>query len=175
MTKESANVTQWKLVNETIYYKELEDKLEDKEAMAETMENLIKVKSNIPDLTNTLLHHIAEAESIEDSLSREIAILQERKARFKKRNENLRESIKMVFDRFDLKKMECPYGTISQVTKHASKVRIEDEGELLMSHPELYVKQEPKLDKAKLRTLLQSGEKIEGVSLQDTSSIMIRK
>jgi hypothetical protein len=44
-----------------------------------------------------------------------------------------------------------------------------------MNHPELYIKQEPKLDKAKLRTLLQSGEKIEGVSLEDTTSIMIRK
>jgi len=175
MKKDSANITQWKLVNETIYYKELEDKLEDTHAMKESMENLIMVKSNIPDLTNTLLYHISENENLEESISKEIAILQERKARFKKRNENLRESIKMVFDRFDLKKLEAPYGTVTMSIRRDSKLEIIDEGDILFNNPELYIKQEPKLDKTSLKNRLLSGENIEGAKLVDNKVLIIRK
>ena len=173
--KDSSSVTQWKLANETIYWAQLEDQLEDKTALETTIENAILVKTNVPELTNTLLYYIAESEGIEDSLTKEIAMLQERKARFKKRSENLRASIKMVFDRFDLKKMNCPYGTISQVTRKESKLNVQDEGELIMNYPELYIKVEPKLDKTALKALLQSGTKIEGVSLEDSTTIMIRR
>jgi hypothetical protein len=71
--------------------------------------------------------------------------------------------------------MNCPYGTISQVTRKESKLNVQDEGELIMNYPELYIKVEPKLDKTALKALLQSGTKIEGVILEDSTTIMIRR
>ena len=172
---ESAQVTQWKLISESAYWEENKDNFEDANALSQAVEFIITAKSNIPDLTNTLLYYIAESEGIEDSIAEEIAMLQARKARFKKRSDNLRDSIKQVFDRFDIKKMECPYATVSKVTRAASKLNITDEGDLLMNYPQLYVRQEPKLDKAAVRLLLEEGVVIEGVELVDTHTIMIRK
>lgn len=173
--KISAASTQWKLVSCGQYSEVIENYLEDKSALVESVDIIVQDKSSVPELTNNLLYYIAESEGIEESLAKEIAVLQERKARFHKRSENLRDSIKMVFDRFDIKKMECPFGTISQVTRHGSKLDIQDEGMILMDHPELYIRQDPKLDKIALKKLLEEGITIEGVKLIDTHSIMIRK
>lgn len=171
----SSASTVWRLNNESAFKSPIEDNIEDKNALVEVVDNIIKDKTSIPELTNNLLYYISESEGLEESIAKEIAILQERKARFRKRSDNLRESIKMVFDRFDIKKMECPYGTISQVTRRASKLNVLDEGEILMNYPDLYERQEPKLNRSALKDLLESGVVIDGVELLDTQTIMIRK
>lgn len=173
--KDSAYITTWKLHDETSRFHNIENHLEDKAELTETINSLILDKSNIPELTNDLLYYIAESESLEESLAKQISVLQERRARFKKRSDNLRDTIKNVFERFDIKKIETPLGTVSQTVRTLSKLEIVDEGDLLMNHSDLYIKQEPKLDKIKLKALLDSGVVIEGVELKDTFSISIRR
>ena len=83
--------------------------------------------------------------------------------------------MKKVFNAFALTKLTCPLGTVSKVTKTASKLVIKDEAELMMNHPELFVKQDPKLDKTALTNRLKDGEAIEGAALEDSVTIAIRK
>ncbi len=173
--KMSIGVTKWKLSEQSDYFYDLQDEIENKTGLEEVIEDIIQSKSSIPELTNNLLYYINESESLEEAIAKEIAILQERRARFKRRSEHLRDTVKMVFQRFDIKKMECPHGTISHVVRPRSRLNIIDEGELLINHSELYTRMEPKLDKVKLKALLESGEKVEGAELVDTYTIMVRK
>lgn len=173
--KESLNLTKWKLVSMSKYSEFIEDYAENNTEFQSGMEVFIKDQTILPELINNILYYIAEAEGIEDSIANEIRILRERQERFSKRTDNLRETIQTVFDRYDIKKLECPYGTVSQVNKPAFKLEITDEGNLLMNHPDLYIKQDPMLDRAKLKARLRAGEVIDGAKLVDSKNIMIRK
>ncbi len=164
-------ITQYRLFNECSKLQEAIDNSEGD--LTESIESLVTDRSSIPDLTNTLLHYIAETEGLEEVTAKEIARLLERKNRFKKRAQNMREAIKNVFERFDIKKLEAPFGTT--YIQKGSNLCVTDEGALLRDHPELFIRQDPKLNKAALKKLLADGEIIDGVEMQDRTMLVIRK
>ncbi len=161
--KDSVSLTKWKLIESLHDISELEIFTQD------------ATESNIPTLLNNVIYYISEAEALEEATAKQIADLQIRKDRFKDRANQLRELVKVVFDRFDIQKLETPSGTCNKVTRKASKLSITDEGDLIMNHSWLYTPQPSKLDKTALKKLLQEGTKIDGVELIDSTSIQIRK
>jgi hypothetical protein len=165
----------WKLVSNSEYHLVSFIDDEPEENFPEVMKGVLEDKSQMPALLNSLLYYMNEAEGLEKAILEEITVLQERKARFKRRSERIRDFIKCAFERFGLTKLEAPLGTISKVTRKASKLIITDEGALITDFPELYIRQEPKLDKTALKKLLEDGEEIDGAELVDITTIMIRR
>lgn len=170
---QSPSITQYKLVSECFKWQQLVDQLDENQSLPEDLPSIVVEKSSIPELTNTLLYYIAEAEGLEEMTSKEIAALTERKNRFKRRAENMRLAIKNVFERFDIKKLETPLSTV--YIQKSSKLCVIDEGALLMDHGDLFIRQDPKLNKTALKKLLASGEVIDGVEMQDRTMLVIRK
>ncbi len=173
--KHSLQTAKYLLTEESYMAELLSQQIDDKTALEGVITNLSSSKSNIPDLINTLLYYIAESDGLERSLDAEIDRLEARRNRFKTRSKNIRESINNVMGRFDIKKLECPFGTICQINRDNSKLVVTDEGMILSQHPEYFIRQKPKLDRAALRASLQEGTIVEGASLINTNSIMIRK
>ncbi len=168
----SLSSTEWKL-NHLTY---LEDSFGDSKALQAGIDNIVEaLPGALPELMNNIVYYINDAEALEASLDEQIKALSERRDRFKKRAENLREALKKAFNTFGLTKLECPLATISKVTKPSSKLVIEDEGELMMNNPELFVKAEPKINKPLLTEKLKAGENITGAKLIDSVTISIRK
>lgn len=166
---------QWQLIQASEYSELIEDYSDQLDCLQDSLNELMIDKTSIPQIVNDILYYINEYEILEKTIASEINVMRDRKARFEKKADNLRATIKMVFDKFQLTKMECPSGTVSKVIKKASKLNINDEGALLMNYPHLYIKQEPKLDKTALKSILVSGENVDGAELLDTETIMIRR
>lgn len=171
---QSDSSAKYKLIEECLSLSMLEDKLEDGQPIDEIINDLL-VKTNIPQLSNTLLYYIAENESMEEALFNEIERLKERKNRFKKKADDLRAAIKTVMTRCEVTRLVVPFGTISLSTRHESKLDVFDEGALISHHPDLYTQQEPKLNKAELGRRIASGERIEGAKLIPTEVLTIRR
>jgi len=177
--QKSRSVTEWKSLSASDFYFKINEILTDPEfsftELAAYAETAMKDKQDILDLINNLIFAISEKEAISRSIANEIAEMQARKDRFNNQSDYLRNALKMVMDKCELTKIECPMGTVSKTIRKASRVNVVDEGTLLLEHPELYVKPEPKLDRRALKELLEQGVQIEGVELLDTETIQIRK
>ena len=169
----SCSSTKWSL-DQLIF---LEDCFGDSKTLRAGIDDIISEThpAALPELMNNILYYIDENESLEESLDAQIRALTESRDRFKKQAENLRETMKHVFNKFSLTKLICPLGTVSRVTKTASKLVIEDESAILMQRPDLFTKQAPKLNKILLIDELKAGGDIEGAKLVDSTTIAVRK
>lgn len=177
--KDKTTVTEWKSLSASDFYFKINDILASEDfsysQLTAYADSNITDKKDVLDLVNNMIYAISEKDAITKSIQNEISDLQARKERFNNQSDYLRNCLKMIMDKLDVSKIEAPFGTVSKVHKKASRLEVYDEGLLLMSYPELYTKQEPKLDKVALKQLLQTGVEIEGVTLVDTETIQIRK
>lgn len=177
--QKSKAVTEWKSLSSSDFYFKINEILADPEfsftELAAYADNAMQDKQDVLDLINNLIFAISEKESITRSIANEIAEMQARKERFNNQSDYLRNTLKMVMDKCEITKIECPMGTVSKTIRKASRVNVIDEGTLLLEYPELYTRSEPKLDKRALKELLEEGIQIDGVELQDTETIQIRR
>ncbi len=168
------SATEWKLVNECLRINEMVAQAINEDWRDEPeQKELVLERSDVPELVNSILYHIAETENMAESLTKEIAALQERKARFLKRAENMRKTIEFAFLKFDIKKLETPQATASLSKR--SKLVVTNEGSLALEHPELFVRGEPKLNKSALKKMIDEGEIVDGAEMQDRTMLVIRK
>lgn len=171
------SIMNWKLPDELGYFNRLlaEINAEGELLPDEQLQQMLNDSSNIPHYVNLLLQYVAETEALEESLAENIRQLQARKQRFSNRIASFKNYLEMIMGRYDLKKFECPNGTISKVIKKKSRLQIVNEGDILLNYPEYFIKQEPVLDKQKLKADLQNGKVVAGADLIDTEFIQVRK
>jgi hypothetical protein len=172
----SFSIMSWKLPEELGYFNRLLAELDNENNfLPDTqIEQMLSDFSNIPHYVNVLLQQLAEDEILESAIAENIKQLQARKSRYNKRIESIKSYIEMIMGRYDLKKFECPNGTVSKVVKRDSRINVLDESVILLQHPHYFVK-EIKLDKGKLKADLLEGKIVEGAELTDTEFIQVRR
>ena len=170
-------IMNWKIPDELSVFNMLVAPLdmEHEQHQMRMEEQMLSDSSNIPHYINLLLEHLAEDESMEVAIAENIKQMQARKTRYSRRVEKIKNYLEMIMDRYELKKFECPNGTVTRVKKQASRLNVIDEGAILLHHPELFDRVDPVLNKQSLKDALLDGECIDGAELIDINYIQVRR
>ncbi len=173
----SNTIMNWKLPEELSVFNMIVTPADDahQEHQLAMVEQMLLDSSNIPHYVNLLLEHLAEDEAMEVAIADNIKQLQARRNRYSRRIETIKSYLKMIMDRYELKKFDCPNGTISKVIKEKSRLQINDEGDILINNPEYFIRPDPELDKQKLKADLLDGKSVSGAVLVSTEYIQVRR
>lgn len=178
MNKTSSHeVINWKLPDELHHFSMMIQAIDaENEAFRnEKLNQMLNDSTNIPHYVNILMGNLLNDETMELAIDDQIKQLQDRKKRFSNRIALIKSYLEMLMGRYDLKKFECPNGTVTKVVKYNSRLNIKDEGKLLMDNPEYFTKKDPELDRSRLKKDLIDGKEINAAELLDIEYIQIRR
>jgi flagellar biosynthesis chaperone FliJ len=179
MTNKLSTILNWSLPKELESYSqklvELMDERDDFQEEAELKATILADNTNILQYVNQLIGILMEDQAIEDAIAINITELQARRTRYKKRQERVKDFLKLIMTRYDLKRFDCPNGSVTNVIKQKSKVNVLDENKLLKENPQLFIFPNPVLNKVVLKEALLEGKEINGAELVDSDYIQIRR
>lgn len=155
-------------------FNELAAKLDERALEEDELTDLVSVEDKMQSLFTSLVTITDEEQRMTDLLDRQIKELTERKKRITNRIQYAKDTLHNAMRVCDITKIKLPMITISR-SKTPDKVVIDDETALLCEHPEYFIKQNPKIDKAKLKQDLKCGVAVDGAHLEQGETIVMRK
>lgn len=164
----------YKLYEVCTDFNELAAKLDQGVLAEQELTDLVEVEDKMQSFITSLVTITDEEQGMLDLLEKQIRDLTARKQRIINRVDHAKKTIHNVMKMCDITKVKLPMVTISRA-KTPGSVKIDDEMALLQEHPEYFIRQDPKIDKAKIKDDLKHGVVIEGVRLESGETIVIRK
>lgn len=136
------------------------DLAEDTEFLEDTLEGATTIKETL----TALLHEVDENKFMTDGIDRRLGELSERKARFVRRVEMVREMILAVMQAANMKKIELSEATLSQ---RASQPALIGEGDP-ETLPDEFVRVRRELNRTAIRDALKDGREVPGFYLNNS-------
>lgn len=121
----------------------------------------LEAETDMHKVISRALKERLEAASLAEATKTRITDLSDRKARFERKADAMKDLIKGLMDAADLDKMTLPEATLS-VTAPRASVNVLDINEL----PQGYYAVERKADKTAIKKAIEAGETIPGAELQ---------
>lgn len=135
------------------------------QAMEEEMKNLLSNKSD------SIIKYIKNLESDMNVLKEEEKRLKDRREKLEKKKEWLKTYLMENMLKLGYTKVESTYGTLST---RKSKSTVINEAIIPKDKRYWSVETKDKFDKNKIRKLIESGEKILGAYIQESTSVVIK-
>lgn len=135
------------------------------QAMEEEMKNLLSNKSD------SIIKYIKNLESDMNVLKEEEKRLKDRREKLEKKKEWLKTYLMENMLKLGYTKVESTYGTLST---RKSKSTVINEAIIPKDKRYWSVETKDKFDKNKIRKLIESGEKIVGAYIQESTSVVIK-
>ena len=123
----------------------------------------VEGETNLLEAIGSGVKRLAELDALLDSTKALADGIEERRARFKRQHELLKDALLVAMESSEIKKLELPLATIS-VKRTPASAMIVDESAV----PSKFWKpQDPKLDKKAVLDALKTGEAVEGATLSN--------
>ena len=146
----------------------IRDVIGDDEDMALTA---IEGETGLTEMIGGAVSRIQELEAFEAAIAEQVKALNERKSRFARQSEHIRQAILVAMGHVDMKKLELPHATVTRKPV-PPKAEITSEADI----PSKFWKPaDPKLDRKALLEALKDKEVVPGAALSNGGeTIMIR-
>lgn len=136
------------------------DLVDDAELLEDTLEGTTTIKETL----TALVHEVDENKFLVDGIDHRVGELSERKARFVRRVEMIREIILAVLQAANLKKIELAEVTLSQ---RASQPALIGEGDV-DTLPDEFIRVRKELNRTAIRDALKDGREVPGFCLSNS-------
>jgi hypothetical protein len=145
--------------------------MDDIDVKAAPTQNVLQ---RFQDVVSALISIENEERCMLGAIKIQLRNLKSRKKTIENRIQNTRATLFNAMDICDIEKIEYPVGNVN-TSLSPPKLCIEDERALLAKHPEYRIIKDPEVDKKSLLDDVKNGVLIDGVSLQQTKIITIRR